>query len=99
MIAAALDAGADDFKNEPDEENYEITTAPEDLHSVKEFLESKKIPLCLAEITFIPRNYVKLDAGDAGTMIKLMTALEDQDDVQNVYANFDIADEIMAQLN
>jgi len=99
IMAAALDAGADDLRNDADEENYEITTAPEDLHTVKEYLEKEKIPLNLVEITFMPRNYVKLDEGDAGKMVKLMSALEDQDDVQNVYANFDIAEEIMAKLD
>lgn len=99
IMTAALDAGADDFKNEPDDENYEITTAPEDLHSVKEHLEKENIPLNLVELTFIPQNYVKLDEKDAGTMVKLMSDLEDQDDVQNVYANFDIAEEIMAKLD
>lgn len=99
MMTVVLDAGADDLKNEPDEENYEITTAPEDLHSVKEYLEKKNIPLGLVEITFIPRNYVKLDESAAGTMVKLMSDLEDLDDVQNVYANFDIAEEILAKLN
>lgn len=98
LMTIALDAGADDFKNDPDEENYEITTAPEDLHAVKEYLEKEKVPLNLAEITFVPQNYVKLDAKDAGTMMKLINALEDLDDVQNVYANFDIPEEIMAEL-
>jgi YebC/PmpR family DNA-binding regulatory protein len=99
LMTTALDAGADDFKNEPDDENYEITTAPEDLHNVKEYLEKKNIPLNLVELTFIPQNYVKLDEGAAGTMMKLMSDLEDQDDVQNVYANFDIDEEIMAKLD
>ena len=99
IMTAALDAGADDLKNEPDEENYEITTAPEDLHSVKEYLEGKNIPLGLVEITFIPQNYVQLNENEARTMMKLMNALEDLDDLQNVYANFDIADEIMATLD
>ncbi len=99
LMTAALDAGADDFKNEPDDENYEITTAPEDLHSVKEYLEKENIPLNLVELTFIPQNYVKLDESAAGTMVKLMSDLEDQDDVQNVYANFDIDEEIMAKLD
>ena len=99
LMTAALDAGADDFKNEPEDENYEITTAPEDLHNVKEYLEKENIPLNLVELTFIPQNYVKLDEKDAGKMIKIMSDLEDQDDVQNVYANFDIDDEIMAKLD
>ena len=95
IMSIALDAGAEDFKNDPEEENYEIITAPEDYNSVKEFLEQKDIPLNLAEITMIPQNYIKLESKDAGKMLKLMDLLEDHDDVQNVYANFDIPDDFM----
>ncbi len=98
LMSAALDAGADDFKNEPDEENYEITTAPEDLNKVKGHLEKENIKMSLAEVTMVPRNYIKLEGKDAEKMLKLMEALEEHDDVQNVYANFDIPDEIMAKM-
>jgi YebC/PmpR family DNA-binding regulatory protein len=98
LMSIALDAGAEDFKNDPDEENYEITTMPEELNTVKEFLEKENIPFNLAEVTLIPQNYIKLESGDAQKMLKLMGALEDHDDVQNVYANFDIPDEIMADI-
>ncbi len=97
LMSIALDAGAEDIKNEPEEENYEIITAPEDLNKVKEFLERKNITLNLSEVTLIPKNYVKLAAEDAEKMLKLMDALEEHDDIQNVYANFDIPDEIMAK--
>ncbi len=97
IMSIALDAGAEDFKNDPEEENYEIITAPEDYNSVKEFLEQKDIPLNLAEITMIPQNYIKLESKDAGKMLKLMDLLEDHDDVQNVYANFDIPDDFMGE--
>ena len=95
LMSEALDAGADDFRNDPDEDSYEITTAPEDLNTVKDFLTEKNIALNLAEVTQIPQNYVKLEGKDAQKMLKLMEALEDHDDVQNVYANFDIPDEII----
>ncbi|MBI4683075.1 MAG: YebC/PmpR family DNA-binding transcriptional regulator [Nitrospirae bacterium] len=98
LMSAALDAGADDFKNDPEEENYEITTAPEDLNKVKEHLEKLNIKPGLAEVTMVPRNYVKLEGKDAQKMLKLMEALEDHDDVQNVYANFDIPDDIMSKM-
>jgi len=98
MMANALDAGAEDFKNDPAEENYEIITAPEDLNTVKEYLASKNIALKLSEITYLPKTLVKLDARDAEKMLKLMDALEEHDDVQNVYANFDIPDDVMAKL-
>jgi YebC/PmpR family DNA-binding regulatory protein len=97
LMSLALDAGAEDFKSDPEEENYEITTVPEDLNRVKEFLKAKNIAMDLAEITMIPQNYVKLESKDAARMLKLMEALEDHDDVQNVYANFDIPDEMMAE--
>ncbi len=97
IMSLALDAGAEDFRSDPGEENYEIITAPEEFNRVKEFLEQKNIPLALAEITMIPQSYVKLEAGDAAKMLKLMEALEDHDDVQNVYANFDIPDDIAAK--
>ncbi|MBI5407968.1 MAG: YebC/PmpR family DNA-binding transcriptional regulator, partial [Nitrospirae bacterium] len=97
LMSDALDAGAEDFKSDPEEENYEIITAPEDLNKVKEFLEKKKIPLNLAEVTLLPKNYIKLEGRDAEKMLKLMEALEEHDDVQNVYANFDIPDEIISK--
>jgi len=97
LMAIALDAGAEDFKNEPDEENYEIITAPEDFNKVKEFLKGKNITIELAEITLIPKNYVKLEAEGAEKVLKLMDALEEHEDIQNVYANFDIPDEVMAK--
>jgi YebC/PmpR family DNA-binding regulatory protein len=97
LMTAALDAGAEDFKNDPDEENYEVITTPEDFAKAREFIEKLNIKLNLAEVTLLPKNYVKLEAADARKMLKLMEALEDHDDVQNVYANFDIPDEIMAQ--
>lgn len=93
MMSLALDSGSEDFKNDPDEENYEIITSPDDFNNVREFLQKNKIDLNHAEITMIPKNYVKLEGKDAEKMIKLMNALEDHDDVQNVYANFDIPDE------
>lgn len=93
LMSIALDAGAEDIKNDPEEENYEIITAPEDIKNVKEFLEKKNIALNLSEVTLIPKNYVKLGTKDAEKMLKLMGALEEHDDIQNVYANFDIPDE------
>jgi YebC/PmpR family DNA-binding regulatory protein len=97
IMSNALDAGAEDFKNDAAEENYEIITAPEDLNKVKEYLTSKNIPVNLSEVTYLPKNFVELGERDAEKMLKLMDALEEQDDVQNVYANFDIPDELMAK--
>ena len=97
LMSIALDAGAEDIKNDPEEENYEVITAPEDLKKIKETLEAKNIKLNFEDVTMLPKSYVKLGAKDAEKMLKLMEALEDHDDVQNVYANFDVPDEIMAK--
>lgn len=93
LMTIALDAGAEDMKNEPQEDSYEIITAPEDFNAVKTALEKANVPLESAEITMLPKNYVVLDGKAAEQMIRLMDSLEDHDDVQNVYANFDMPDE------
>ncbi len=95
LMAIALDAGAEDMKNDPQEENYEIITATEDLNKVKSAIESRGIQITLAEITMLPKSYVQLDEKDSDQMLRLYEALEDHDDVQNVYANFNIPDEIL----
>jgi len=97
LISIALDAGAEDMKNDPDEENYEIITAPEDLKKVKETIERNNIQIALANITMLPKNHVKLGSADAERMLKLMDALEEHDDVKDVYANFDIPDEVITK--
>jgi YebC/PmpR family DNA-binding regulatory protein len=93
LMTVVLDAGADDMKNDPEEENYEITMAPESLDAVKNALTSAKIEIAMAEITRLPKNYVALEGSAAEQMIRLIDALEDHDDIQNVYANFDVPDE------
>jgi transcriptional/translational regulatory protein YebC/TACO1 len=93
LMALALDAGAEDMKTE--ERYFEILTVSSDLEKVKKALEQNKIPMAVAEVTMVPQNYVRLEGRDAEQMLKLMEELEDQDDVQNVYANFDIPDEVM----
>lgn len=95
LMSIALDAGAEDMKNDPDEENYEIITSPEDMTKVKTAIESQGIPVALAEITMLPKNYIMLGEKEAEQMLKLFEALEEHDDVQNVYANFNIPDEIL----
>lgn len=94
LMSVVLDAGAIDMKNDPGEENYEIITQPEKLNEVKAAIEAANIPLALAEVTMLPKNYVELDAKTAEQMTRLMETLEDHDDVQNVYANFNIPDEV-----
>jgi len=89
----ALDAGAEDMT--AGEETYDVVTAAEDFEKVKQALEGKGIKAASAEVTMIPANYIKLEGEDASRMLRLMDALEDNDDVQNVYANFDIPQEVM----
>ncbi len=96
LMEIVLDAGASDMSKEGDV--FEVTTSPSDLEKVKAAIEAKSIPIISAEVTMIPQNTVKLDEKQAGTMLKLLEALEDHDDVQKVYANFDIDDETMEKL-
>ncbi|MCE5195216.1 MAG: YebC/PmpR family DNA-binding transcriptional regulator [Nitrospiraceae bacterium] len=98
LMSAALDTGAEDMKNDPQEENYEVITAPEDMNTVKKAIEKEKILIESAEVTMLPKNYVVLEEKSAEQMLKLMDLLEDHDDVQNVYANFDIPDEIAEKM-
>jgi YebC/PmpR family DNA-binding regulatory protein len=96
ILAAALDAGAEDVKG--DGNIFEVTTSLQDLEKVKVALQNAKIPFTSAKLTMIPQNTVRLVGKDAEQMLKLMESLEDHDDVQNVYANFDIPDEVMQQI-
>jgi len=98
VMSVALDAGAEDMKNDPQEENFEVITAPEDFTGVKEALEKASLPIESASVTMLPKNYVVLDEKDAEKMLRLMDALEEHDDIQNVYANFDIPDDVAEKL-
>jgi transcriptional/translational regulatory protein YebC/TACO1 len=98
LMSAALDAGAEDMKNDPNEDNYEIITAPENLAKVKASIEASGVPVSLAEITMLAKNYVTVDERQAEQMMRLTEALEDHDDVQNVYTNVDIPDEVIAKI-
>jgi YebC/PmpR family DNA-binding regulatory protein len=91
LMSLVLDAGAEDLKNDPEEDNYEIITSPEKLAAVKETLEKVKVPVSFAEVTMLPKTYVPLEGGAAEQIVRLLDALEDNDDVQNVYSNFDMA--------
>ena len=88
LMLMALDVGAEDLKDE--EDSYEITTAPDDLEAVKEALTAQGIPSAVAEVSLIPQTTVKLIGDDAAKMLILIDLLEEHDDVQNAYANFDI---------
>lgn len=88
LLDLALGAGADDMRE--DGSNFEILTAPENFEAVRSALEQAKIAAAASEISMMPQNYVKLEGKNAQTMLKLMEALEDHEDIQNVWANFDI---------
>ena len=88
LMMLALDAGAEDFAAE--EDSYEITTLPDDFSMVREALENAGIPMASAEVTMIPQTYTELKSDeDIKKMNKLLDMLEDDDDVQNVYHNWD----------
>jgi len=96
VLARAVDAGAEDMTTTSDE--YEITTAPEDFARVRRALEEAGYRPASAEITMVPKSTVPLAGKEAHQMLRLMDTLEDHDDVQHVYANFDIPDEVLQQV-
>lgn len=88
LLEIVLEAGADDMKDEGDV--FEIYTAPENFEAVSDAVKSAGIEPQAAEISMMPQNYIKLEGADAKAMLKLYDAIDDHDDVQNLYANFDI---------
>jgi YebC/PmpR family DNA-binding regulatory protein len=96
LFEAALEAGADDVSAE--EGQIEVVTEPSSFIEVREALEKAGFKFESAEVTMIPQTMVKLEGKQAESMLKLMDRLEDNDDVQNVYANFDISDEDMEKM-
>ncbi|MCK5013039.1 MAG: YebC/PmpR family DNA-binding transcriptional regulator [Candidatus Omnitrophica bacterium] len=96
LMEIALDAGAEDIATE--EQYHEITSDIGSLAAIKEAIEAKNIPIETAEMTMLPSTTVKVVGADARALMSLMEGLEDQEDVQNVYANFDIPDEEMDKL-
>jgi YebC/PmpR family DNA-binding regulatory protein len=95
VMSVALEAGAEDMRTETG--MYEITTSIADFEKVKDTLLKNNIPTESAELTMIPSSLIKLDGQDAKQVLGLVEALEDHDDVQNVYANFDIPDDILKE--
>jgi YebC/PmpR family DNA-binding regulatory protein len=96
LMEAALDAGAEDIRE--DDSNFEIITAPEDFEAVKMAIDGASIPYLVAEVTMLPQSTTFLKGKEAEQMVKLMEALEDCDDVQKVYTNADIPEEIVNSL-
>jgi YebC/PmpR family DNA-binding regulatory protein len=95
LIEIALELGADDVANDPESHEYEVRCEPEVVEDVKKGLEDRKLKVVSAEVAMVPQTTVHLEGKTAESMLKLMNALEESDDVQNVWANFDISDEAM----
>ena len=96
LFSVSVDAGAEDVKT--GEKNYEIFCDPKDFENVKKALVDKGIKWENADLTMIPNSTIKLSGTDAKTVLALVEALEDHDDVQKVHANFDIPDEVLEEI-
>ena len=97
IMEIALDSGAEDVSE--DEHEIEVVADVSTFESVKKVFDNNAIKYIVAEISMVPQTSVKLEGKNAETMLKLMEALEELDDVQNVYANFDISEEEMEKLS
>jgi YebC/PmpR family DNA-binding regulatory protein len=97
LLDLALEAGAEDIKES--DTQFEVLTDPADFESIKKAFDNEGLSYSLAEISMIPQNTVKLDGRDAERVLSLLEALEENDDVSHVYANFDIPDEVMEALS
>jgi YebC/PmpR family DNA-binding regulatory protein len=93
LMETTLEAGADDIRE--DDSNFEVITAPEDFNTVKEAVDNASIPYIVAEITMLPQSTTNLAGKEAEQMVRLMEMLEDNDDVQKVYTNADIPEDII----
>jgi YebC/PmpR family DNA-binding regulatory protein len=96
LMNIVLDAGADDIRN--DGEHWEVLSPPEAHEVVLDALHKNKLETMSAEVAMVPKNLVKLEGKNAGSMLRLSEALEEHDDVQNVYSNFDIDEKEMEAL-
>jgi len=94
LLEIALEAGAEDLRDA--ESSWEITTDPSSVRTVGSTLEAAGVPVASAEITMLPQTTIPVDGGEARQVLGLIESLEDLDDVQSVYANFDISEELMA---
>jgi YebC/PmpR family DNA-binding regulatory protein len=96
MLEAVIDAGAENV--ESDAEQHLVSSTPEDLNTVRDALESRFGPARSARLVWRPRTTAAIDEETATSLFKLLETLEDSDDVQNVYANFEVAEDVMARL-
>ncbi len=90
LMSIVLEAGAEDLRD--DGANWEVITPPAELEAVKDALAAKSLAPATAEVTLLPQSTVRLEGGGAQQLLRLLGALEEHDDVQHVYANFDIAE-------
>ena len=95
LIDLAIELGAEDVVNDPDSHEFEVRCEQEAFEDVKKGLEEKGVEMQTAEVAMVPQTTVHLEGKAADQMLRLMNALEESDDVQNVWANFDISDEAM----
>ncbi|MCD6155429.1 MAG: YebC/PmpR family DNA-binding transcriptional regulator [Candidatus Atribacteria bacterium] len=96
VMAVAIEAGAEDVRTT--ETTLDVLTAPDDFEKVKEAFDQSGLEYVVAQITMIPKTTVSLEGKQAQQLLNLIEALEDHDDVQEVYANFEIADEVLESL-
>jgi len=96
LMAVVLDAGAEDLKDDGD--NWEVLSEPSVYEAVLEAVKKAGITPVSSSVTMIPQNYIKLEGAAANTMIRLMEALEEHDDVQNVHSNFDIDQKLLEEV-
>ncbi len=97
LLGPALEAGATDMKRV--EKAFEITTAPGEMDAVRAALERQRVPVLQAEVMFVPQSTVRVEGKDAPAVLRLIEALEELDDVQAVYANYDIPDEVIEAIS
>jgi transcriptional/translational regulatory protein YebC/TACO1 len=88
LMGVVLEAGGDDIRD--DGENWEVMTEPAAFEAVLNAIKQAKIETTMAEVSKLPQNYIKLEGNAANQMIRLLEAIEDHDDVQHVYSNFDV---------
>jgi YebC/PmpR family DNA-binding regulatory protein len=97
LLEVVLEAGAEDLAEEGDQ--WRVTTGPADLGSVREALEAASIPIASAELSMVPQASVPVEGGQARQVLNLIDGLDDLDDVQAVHANFDIPDDVLAEVS
>jgi YebC/PmpR family DNA-binding regulatory protein len=97
LLGLALEAGATDMRRV--EKVFEITTGPGEMDAVRGALEVKRVPVIQADVAFVPQSTVRVEGKEAPSVLRLIEALEDLDDVQNVYANYDIPDDVIEAIS